>query len=839
MTVRRRKTKNVARVPKGTLSPLATGNKILLIHNPRNPAYRRICDAVVEFGERDYLLKSSTEIEREDFNGTMAVYATHWGVIDCVPSDYQGKIIIGVWEGDSWLSEQHLSEGAHKAFGRASAIFAANQGFANKIRLLAAKPVHVTTDGVDTMLFKPMVHLRPRGDKLRVGIVGCNWRGDDHKGIEIARKACGIAGVELVVQDAKNGSGVYIPHKEMPLWYNRLDALLICSQEEGGPNPGLEACACGLPVISTRVGVMGELVGEEWLCDRTADDFAQKLRDLQEMNPGDRKKLGRKNRDRLVAGGWAWEKKGSGIDGMISSAISFDYSNQDIQRVIEILDQPAPIPRVVYGLQQLCIGGAQTAAVRWLDALPEWVKNRAAFLIGQEIGNAPIFEEAVREQYPSLPELTTGYVPRDATAVVCSFWRPNFEDLLAIERSRCRLILPVQNCYAKMHRSAFSGIKFDSILYASEGSRLSVSPEITSLKKSRVVEEILDPIIPPAKRLRNPRDHTDNVRVVYVGRANGDKAFDALAWMLAADTGIEVIAFSGVDNDLGPSGRKRRSSYLDRFKSLLGQLGVSDRFHWRDHQVLIDDLSPMYVDSHADALIITSPSEGFCMAVAESLEHGLPVAVTNGGNPASMVRDGVNGAVYSYTDDMRLLGERASLAVRRAALCDDVKMCRSSVAKYSHPSWSGSIWREALGVNLTPNQANPIVTVAVIHDTENGRREDLDFTMAAIAGQTERSFTTLLCTIGPWERTKLGKRYEVPAVFVGRETSALRVAANCSLSEWVWVLKSGDRPARNLLSKAIKSISGKADIPHGMKLIRREDLESPKIETIEKAAVHG
>lgn len=65
-------------------------------------------------------------------------------------------------------------------------------------------------------------------------------------------------------------------HEEMNQFYNTLTSLLVCSKTEGTPNPALEAQACGVPVISTRVGNMPELIQNGlngYLIDRDINQF--------------------------------------------------------------------------------------------------------------------------------------------------------------------------------------------------------------------------------------------------------------------------------------------------------------------------------------------------------------------------------------------------------------------------------------------------------------------------------------------------------------------------------------------------------------------------------------
>lgn len=60
-----------------------------------------------------------------------------------------------------------------------------------------------------------------------------------------------------------------LPHQDLPAYINQAKALILCSFSEGLPRAMLEAFACGLPVIGSRVGGIASTVrhGETgWLC---------------------------------------------------------------------------------------------------------------------------------------------------------------------------------------------------------------------------------------------------------------------------------------------------------------------------------------------------------------------------------------------------------------------------------------------------------------------------------------------------------------------------------------------------------------------------------------------
>ncbi len=52
-------------------------------------------------------------------------------------------------------------------------------------------------------------------------------------------------------------------HSELPVWYRAADVVVLPSRSEGVPNVLLEAQACGVPIVASRVGGIPEIVSGE------------------------------------------------------------------------------------------------------------------------------------------------------------------------------------------------------------------------------------------------------------------------------------------------------------------------------------------------------------------------------------------------------------------------------------------------------------------------------------------------------------------------------------------------------------------------------------------------
>jgi glycosyltransferase involved in cell wall biosynthesis len=176
-------------------------------------------------------------------------------------------------------------------------------------------PTMTIQDAVDTALFSPNSVPKPR-NKPRIGWAGNSaWykgKDNDPKGvhsilipaIEILRQA-GVD-FDLIIADRNLK---FRPKEEMPEYYRSIDIYVCCSESEGTPNTILEAMSCGLPIVSTDVGIVPEAFGEkqkEFIVDRSPEAVANGLNKLIASH-NLRLSLGKENRSNIA--NWSWSHR--------------------------------------------------------------------------------------------------------------------------------------------------------------------------------------------------------------------------------------------------------------------------------------------------------------------------------------------------------------------------------------------------------------------------------------------------------------------------------------------------------------------------------------------------
>jgi len=167
-----------------------------------------------------------------------------------------------------------------------------------------AKTCHIS-NGVDSATFNAKIPYKQRKFKVL-------WTGSKfHRKVKNYESILLPLSKELskrkIVHDFRIVSSTGIDrynHQRMSDWYNLGQCYVVASKTEGTPNPGLEAASCGIPVVSTRVGNMPELIVDGkngFLCDTNMNSLLQGILKVQ------------KNKEKLSANmsesikSWHWK----------------------------------------------------------------------------------------------------------------------------------------------------------------------------------------------------------------------------------------------------------------------------------------------------------------------------------------------------------------------------------------------------------------------------------------------------------------------------------------------------------------------------------------------------
>ena len=176
------------------------------------------------------------------------------------------------------------------------------------------RPVVLTPHGVNTAIFSPVPHTLH--DPPVIGWVGKTKLAKNYRmlveALQTAAKQTPIvfAPVEVSKQSHRIRSRAW-----MRDYYRRLDYYLCFSTHEGTPNPALEAAASGVPLITTRVGTMPELVREGengWFVDPTVESLVDRLVTLRDVTPAQHATMRQRIRADIEAE-WTWEQRSTPI----------------------------------------------------------------------------------------------------------------------------------------------------------------------------------------------------------------------------------------------------------------------------------------------------------------------------------------------------------------------------------------------------------------------------------------------------------------------------------------------------------------------------------------------
>ena len=102
-------------------------------------------------------------------------------------------------------------------------------------------------------------HNKPKVKNKDFTVAFVGHTDNPRKGYSLIKEACKASNVNLKTIDFSNK----IPYEDLPDFYRSVDATICASDMEGAPNPVIESGLVGTPIITTRVGQIGEMVVNE------------------------------------------------------------------------------------------------------------------------------------------------------------------------------------------------------------------------------------------------------------------------------------------------------------------------------------------------------------------------------------------------------------------------------------------------------------------------------------------------------------------------------------------------------------------------------------------------
>ena len=160
------------------------------------------------------------------------------------------------------------------------------------------KPQRTIIGGVENAYFEPanLERFDIENIEKRKMIIG--WSGNSQWG-EWNENHKDLKGVHTIIKPAieelqeegynielklADRSKSFTPIDKMKDFYNSIDIYVCASETEGGPNPILETLCCGVPIISTDVGYVSDVLGEKQsefiLKERSKEALKEKIKEL-------------------------------------------------------------------------------------------------------------------------------------------------------------------------------------------------------------------------------------------------------------------------------------------------------------------------------------------------------------------------------------------------------------------------------------------------------------------------------------------------------------------------------------------------------------------------------
>jgi glycosyltransferase involved in cell wall biosynthesis len=318
----------------------------------------------------------------------------------------------------------------------------------------------------------------------------------------------------------------------------------------------------------------------------------------------------------------------------------------------------------------MALGGAQTAILRMIDSLPDWVRERTTLYC--QSADMPLLDAAVQKHGFSVGHVTTE-APQDP-----SCWLLSYGNLKDLPQRPTSIILHswddegwryIQRTYGAMRGLTVAGVSQQVI----HRYRNWISENAHSLAG------VLPPPVTEYSVVKGKRS-AHRIVVAWMGRPLESKGLMSIPYLLALDKRIIVRAWTGAETAGLEYTRRVQAQAMEKMLKLAEDLGVSDRL----------DLRPLDFDPFAyrhrlegcHVLLGNSRQEGFLMTAAEALSCGVPAVVTRSCGISDFIAEGINGRLIDWDEDPNRLARTSHEAILKAVEIDPLS-CLQSVRDLS------------------------------------------------------------------------------------------------------------------------------------------------------------
>lgn len=240
-------------------------------------------------------LRGALELRRLARSGRYDVLHAHYGYMGVIARMQRALPLVVTFHGSDLLGGVTDPSGRHSLESRIGVrvgqalsrwVDAAIVQSGEMARKLGGRDhVNVISHEVDLELFRPV----ERGDarqQLGLDPERPYLLFAAHPRVHVKRYPLAEAAVQLLGERGVDAELLTVhrePQERLALYMNACDALVFPSFQEGSPNIVKQALACNLPIVSTDVGDVRELLGDAegcFVCPPDAGAFAEKLEAL-------------------------------------------------------------------------------------------------------------------------------------------------------------------------------------------------------------------------------------------------------------------------------------------------------------------------------------------------------------------------------------------------------------------------------------------------------------------------------------------------------------------------------------------------------------------------------